>query len=293
MKNLVDLLSTTVILDGATGTELNCRGCDTALPLWSASALLEAPDLLREVHESYVAAGSQIITANTFRTHERNLAAGGIHGQAAQLTKQAVDIAREAAQGKALVAGSQAPLEDCYSPELVPNDATLVREHSKMAGHLLDAGVDMILIETQNTIREAQAAAIAAKDTGLPFLVSFVCDTNGTLLSAESLQHAVETILPLNPAAIMLNCSAAPNMTALIQKLSQHAENLPIGCYANIGLADPIQGWINTDAESPTRYAEYALAWLKAGATIIGGCCGTTPEHIQRLSRLIDAENDN
>src|SRR5262245_41106780 len=103
-----------ILLDGATGTELNRRGVDTSLPLWSAAALLRAPEVVRQIHADYVASGAQAITANTFRTHERNLRASGLADArrlASELTAQAVALARSAAGALAWVAGSQAPLE--------------------------------------------------------------------------------------------------------------------------------------------------------------------------------------
>src|SRR5262245_11384346 len=127
-----------ILLDGATGTELNRRGVSTDLPLWSARALLEAPPALSEVHADYARAGAEFVTADTFRTHRRSLARGGQGQRAAELTRLAVSLARAAAQRAAperaiFVAGSQAPLEDCYSPELVPPQAECEQEHAEMA----------------------------------------------------------------------------------------------------------------------------------------------------------------
>jgi homocysteine S-methyltransferase len=338
-----------ILLDGATGTELNRRGVDTSLPLWSAAALLHSPETVRQIHADYVAAGAEVITANTFRTHERNLRAGGIadaHRAAAELTAKAVALARRAADQSAWVAGSLAPLEDCYSPHLTPDDAALDREHRQMAESLAAAGVDLILVETHNSIREALAATRAAVATGLPVLVSFVCGADGRLLSGEALSAAAGAVLPLRPDAVLVNCAPARVMEALLRELrtacnagqssplapreeiilrseitrtrfitpsplggegrgeGRSAAKPPltqpipreergfatastlIGCYANIGEADPVQGWRNT-AEDAGVYTAFARSWLAAGARLIGGCCGTTPAHIARLSELI------
>lgn len=277
-----------VLLDGATGTELTRRGIDTSLPLWSAAALRDAPDVVRQIHQDYVAAGAEVITANTFRTHERSLAAGGLAGQAAQWTAVAVELARDAAQGRAYVAGSQAPLEDCYEPQRTPPKDALQAEHAAMAANLAAAGVDMILVETQPTIREAVAAARAAIATGLPVLVSLVCGSDGKLLSGETVADAVAAVRPLGPDAIMVNCCPAPQVLHLLRVLEAAAPDLPRGAYANIGELDPVQGWRNTGAEDAEQYANWAGEWLKAGAQLIGGCCGTTPEHIRLLRKLLD-----
>jgi S-methylmethionine-dependent homocysteine/selenocysteine methylase len=276
-----------LLLDGATGTELNRRGVDTGLPLWSAKALLDAPDVVREIHRDYVAAGAEVVTANTFRTYRRTLAHAGLGERAAELTALAVHLAGEAAGEKAWVVGSQPPLEDCYSPQLCPDEATLAAEHAEMAANLANAGVDAILAETHNTIREAVAATRAATATGVPVLVSFVCGNDGRLLSGESLCDAVRAVVPFQPAAIMVNCVPADAVVPLLQEMQRAAPGVPCGAYANVGRPDPVQGWVNTDAQDPDRYAEFAEQWLAAGATIIGGCCGTTPAHVQRMRELL------
>lgn len=206
------LLPHPILLDGATGTELQRRGVETRLPLWSASAIWEHPDILREIHADYVQAGAEVLTANTFRTHARSLDAASRGGEAAELTRAAVEIARQAAEGRAWVAGSQAPLEDCYEPSRVPADLELEREHAAMARHLADAGADLILVETQNTIREAVAATRAAVRTGLPVLASLICGQDGSLLSGESVTDAARVLLPLGPCALLLNCCPAPSV---------------------------------------------------------------------------------
>lgn len=276
-----------VLCDGATGTELNNRGVDTSLPLWSTVALLDAPHILEQVHRDYVAAGAEIITANTFRTHERNLKRGGLSGQSRKLTQQAVTIAREAANGQAWIAGSLAPLEDCYAPELVPDDEILQREHDTMAQTLADSGVDLILVETHNTIREAVAASQAVSETGLPFLISFVCGIGGSLLSGESLADARDAVRKFQPLALSVNCLPAATAVNTVRELVSLADGLPVGVYANIGRPDPNQGWINDDSEQPTVYRDHASGWLATGARLIGGCCGTTPGHIRQLASLI------
>ena len=171
-----------LILDGATGTELNRRGVDTGLPLWSANALMNDRDTftLQQIHEDYLRAGADIITTNTFRTHHRALVPSGNAQRALELTRRAVATARAAlttvpAETSRFVAGSISTLEDCYRPDLVPSDDALRAEHSERVHHLLECGVDLFLIETINTIREAVIIAKLATITGTPVVVSFVC----------------------------------------------------------------------------------------------------------------------
>ena len=148
-----------LLLDGATGTELERRGVATPLPLWSAPALFEAPEVLAAIHSDYAAAGVEVLTANTFRTQRRTLARGGWGDRAEQATQRAVEIARGAATRAAarpFVVGSAPPLEDCYRPDLVPDAESLAREHAEHAIHLAGAGVDAALVETMNTVRSEE-----------------------------------------------------------------------------------------------------------------------------------------
>jgi homocysteine S-methyltransferase len=231
-----------------------------------------------------------VITANTFRTHARTLAHAGMQKRAAELTKLAVSIARDAADDRVWVAGSQSPLEDCYTPGLVPDDAALDREHHLMAENLAEAGVDLILAETQNTVREAVATCRAAAATGVPSFVSLVCGTDSRLLSGETITSAVEAVRPFSPVALLLNCLPADSALKPLRGLQAAADGIPVGIYANVGRPNAAQGWVNTDAVDPQAYSRYAADWLSAGAKLIGGCCGTTPEHIRALKRLIRRE---
>lgn len=282
-----------ILLDGATGTELNRRGVDTGLPLWSARALIEAPGTLRQIHLDYLEAGADVLTTNTFRTHARSLAHAGLADQAKRLTHLAVEIAQQAigqlpapAQDSKLIAGSISPLEDCYSPHLVPTQQECLREHHEMAANLADAGVDFLLIETMNTIREAQAAAQAAQDTGLPFVISFVCTELGDLYSGENLIVAVRALEPYSPSIFSVNCISASHIHTAFSSLASSTD-LPLGVYANIGSIDESQGWENSDDITPLQYSTYADVWISHAPHLIGGCCGTSPKHIARLHKTL------
>lgn len=280
-----------LLLDGPTGTELQRRGVETNVPQWSAAALVTAPDVVRAIHRDYVEAGAEILTANTFRTHALNLAAVGWEDRAAELTALAVCLAREAAEGGTRpiwIAGSQAPIGDCYTPWETPSDEVLRREHQRMSEQLAAAGADLILVETHPTLREALAATRAALSTGLPVVTSFVCSREGRLLSGESLAEAAAQVARLPIAAVCVNCVVADAVQAALEVLAQASHGVPIGAYANVGYRDPERGWVNSASVDPVVYREQARGWLKAGARLIGSCCGTTPAHIRELRRLID-----
>jgi homocysteine S-methyltransferase len=276
-----------LLLDGATGTELNARGVGIDLPLWSAAALISHPEVISQIHTDYVESGAEIITANTFRTHARNLAAADLAPHAAELTTKAVRLARQAASEQVWVAGSQAPLEDCYSPQRVPDQSCLEREHLLMSTNLADAGVDLILVETQSTVRESVAALQAATSTGLPTFVSFVCGMNGHLLSGESIASAVRGVMPFEPDAVLVNCLPINAVPGALAELQSAAGEIPCGVYANIGYSDAVQGWVNV-AEDAAHYCEQARLWIDAGAKLVGGCCGTTPEHIRLIAESLN-----
>lgn len=281
--------ATPFILDGATGTELERRGVSCALPLWSAHALLEAPDTVRAIHADYARVGCGGVTANTFRTQRRVLEKAGLGELAGELTTLAVRLAREA-HPDGVVFGSAPPLEDCYHPERVPPDAALEAEHTEHARHLAQAGVDVILAETHNTVREARAAAAAARSSGRPFLVGFVCDGSGRLLSGEPLAVGIAAVKALGPAAVGVNCLPPRAVVPCLATLADCG--LPFFVSANLGApGEPGRrrdddhspgepGRRRSDDHSPGRFAEQAKRWLDAGASLVGGCCGTTPDHL-------------
>lgn len=276
-----------LLLDGATGTELTRRGIETFLPLWSASALRTNPEVVRQIHTEYLEAGADIITTNTFCTSPNRL--GGDADEARRLTRLAVQLAQEARQAvgrEAWIAGSVAPLEDCYFPNLVPPYEVCLRDHAVTVEALAEGGVDFCLLETMNTLHEAAAAARAAHEVGIPFIASFITNERGNLLSDEPLQAAIEALLPYGPAAFMINCIPTRHMSEALRRL-RSLTDLPIGGYGNMGTPDQVVGWAFEGEISPHDYCQHAAEWLKLGAKIIGSCCGSQPAHTAALRRLL------
>jgi homocysteine S-methyltransferase len=273
------------------GTELERRGVETGLPLWSAHSLLASPGTVRRIHDEYIAAGADVITSNTFRTTRRTFLRAGLPDRSAELTSLAVTLARESSAAfpgkRVLVAGSMAPLEDCYTPALVPGDEALREEHGEHAGRLAGAGADFLLLETMGTEREAAAAAEAAHGTGLEFVVSFLCRRDGSLYGGEPLGEAVRRVMGLSPAAISLNCVPPGSMGHLLAVLRSVLRGIPgggdvpVGLYANVGTPGGEHGGRFIRDVGPAAYAEFAGSWAREGVSLIGGCCGTTPEYIR------------
>ncbi|MCP5045222.1 MAG: homocysteine S-methyltransferase family protein [bacterium] len=274
-----------VLLDGATGTELERRGHPSQLPLWSTGALLHAPEAVETIHRHYVEAGAEIITANTFRTQSRVLAGSETtQGRALELSKTAVALARNAAAlqpEQVWVAGSAPPLEDCYLPERVPGPGALEKEHHEHASNLARAGVDLILVETMNCIAEACAAAKAAHETDLPFFSSFICDQTGRLLSSERLEDAIEAVEEYGPEIVLVNCLPPSAVAGCLPALV--ASGRAFGVYANLGAPYPNSPDRRVEDHDPSAYVKQAEQWIAAGARVVGGCCGTTPAHIRAL----------
>jgi S-methylmethionine-dependent homocysteine/selenocysteine methylase len=288
---------TPLVLDAAMGSDLDRRGLPTTLPLWSAIGLLERPDLVRQIHLENLLAGADIITTDTFRSTAHTLRKAGIDpARAAELDTLAVRLAVEArveaGRPEAWIAGSIAPLDDCYLPTFETPPEVARAEHRAQAANLAAAGVDLIMVETMPTVTEAEIVLRAAVETGRPATVGFVCAMPDRgepvrLLSGETLDDAVARVSSLAPAAIFVNCAAPPVITAALREL-RDLTTLPIGAYANVGHVDDGRGWSPDGGVTGERYAEYAAAWIALGARVVGGCCGTHPEHTAALRRLID-----
>jgi S-methylmethionine-dependent homocysteine/selenocysteine methylase len=289
-----------VLLDGAVGSELVRRGVR-----WRWHGLRTNADEVRALHEEYLAAGAEVIRTNTFqlnhrtylnvfrnRDHMRHIGAPSLETRATELLKRAVVLAQEArarAGREAAIAGVMAPLEHCFRPDLAPPADQARREHGEIAATLAAAGVDLLLLESMNTIGEACAAAEAARSTGLAVWASFVLGPEGDILSGESLADGVRALEARGVELVAVNCAPPDDVTTAVARV-RAATTGPIGAWAHIGKFDP-PSWkfefhpqfTQTEDWPPARYAERARAWRAAGAQLLGGCCGTTPHHIRAL----------
>ncbi len=277
-----------LLLDGGLGTELERRGVRGTLPLWSTHALLERPQLVRTIHGEYVEAGAGIVVAGTFRTNPRALRAAGLGGRGAELNRLAVDLAREAVGERVVLVGaSVAPVADCYDVERVPDEQTLSDEHAENMDWVAGAEPDLVWIETMGTLREAVAACRAARERGLPFVISLMPAERGTLLSGEPLAEVVAAVEEEKPMAIGMNCAPPLGISSLLPTLLR-LSSVPTVAYAHIGNREPTTGWSFSEANvEPEQYAEYAGRWCALGVRVIGGCCGTRPGHVRAVCERI------
>ncbi len=264
------------ILDGAIGTELISRGLRLDGPDWSARAVTEAPALLAEVHADYARAGATLHTANTFRTQPRVLGERWKDALGA-----AVRIARDAVPVGHTILGSVAPIEDCYRPDLSPGEAARP-EHREVAAALAAAGCDVILCETFADEREALAAAEEAAATGLPAWLSLTAGPFGDLLEPRDMKRIAAHAVDTGVARVLVNCVGASRAQPYAEAIAR--AGLPFGVYANAGDESEGLGWGATNRRAADAYADLAQGWVDAGATVVGGCCGTTPLHIEVLA---------
>jgi len=285
----------TVILDGAIGTEILRREVT-----WADHQLQKRPEVVRAIHADYLASGVDVLSTNTFQlsrrafrqhfkdeAHMRRIGAPDLHTRWADLLTAGVRLAAEARAAAGLddsvaIAGAMTTLEWCFRPDLAPSSQEAEAEYREIARVFKDAGADLLLIETVNSIAEAVAASTAARAVGIPFWIAFVPDESGKLFSGETLQSAAQALRPLGPDVLLVNCAPPDDCQAGLEQLRPHWSG-PIGIYPHIGRFDPPE-WLFTDEYPPPRYQDEARAWQKAGARVIGGCCGTTPEHIAALA---------
>lgn len=277
------------VLDGAGAGELLHRGVAAAGRLWGVGALLEAPGEVRRLHADYAAAGAEVLTALTFRVSPYALRRVGLEDRAAELAALATRLAREGAAEagrEVLVLASMTTLEDCYRPDLVPADEVLLKEHAATAAILAAARPDGLLLETFNSIPETLAAVDAAIATGLPVIVSFACREDGQLLSGEDAGLAAAAVSLPEVAAVGANCTALKDMLPALTAMAE-ATVLPLVAHANNAYFAEDAPHLRAEPTEPERYARCALAWLATGARLIGGCCGTTPEHVAAVARAL------
>jgi homocysteine S-methyltransferase len=286
-----------LLMDGGMGSEIEHRGCPTRLPLWSAEALFNHPEIVLQIHKDYIEAGAEIITTNTFRTTRRAFARRGIAEQAAAAAALACQLAQQAraeanVHHPVFIAGSIAPLEDCYAPELTPPQAEIEAEHAELVSQLKEGGVDCILLETMITARETLSGVRAACERGMPFAVSFCCNEQLSLLGGERLEEVIRDIEPFQPLFVGVNCVSIDRATTTLRHMREITA-LPLCVYAQgEGLVDNELGWKWKTAEEQLlqRYLQAASSWLASGVQVIGGCCGTTPAYIRALHQLLASQ---
>ena len=280
------------LLDGAMGTELRARGVnvrDYKSSLWSALACAEAPDTVIRLHSDYIDAGADIITVNNYAVTPPLLARENLVDQFESLTvasARCAVVARDASHRSVRIAGSLPPLNTTYDASLVGSFDDNVAQYALIVA-ALEPYVDLFVCETLSTSEEARAAASVAQESGRPFMVSWTVDRAGNALrGGDDFRTAIGALEGLTPDALLVNCASCNAVTNALRQL-RDLTNLPTGGYANPTLAEPEGGEPEREILhrlGPQEYAAIAKDWVADGATIIGGCCDTSPEYIAAIS---------
>ena len=238
---------------------------------------MSAPSAVSDLHQEYAEAGAHVLTANTFRTRPNDVGPAW-----SQLATHAVALAKtgRGTHRQCRVAGSIAPHRDCYRPDLATVDAGPV--HGAVAAVLAGAGVDLILVETFPHVPEALAALEGAVQTGVETWLSFTAGPCGTLLSPDEVHKGAEAAVKMGASAVLINCIPTGEVARFLPALTDLS--VPFGVYANAGSPEDGIGWTDP-TDGPRKYADIAEAWVDAGATIIGSCCGTGPRHTTELTK--------
>jgi homocysteine S-methyltransferase len=301
MTRFADIFANrSVLADGAMGTVLYSRGifinrCYDELNL-------SDPSLILSIHEDYLQAGAEILETNTFGGNRFRLTRHGlaekvseINAAGVRLARQAVDHLKDKQAADAWVAGSVGPigvrLEPLGKTGLDEARAAFAEQISALAG----AGADMLIIETMPALNEAREALVAAREMApeLPVLVMVTVDDESNCLDGSSPEQAAALLTEWGAGAIGVNCSTGPATVLTALEAMRKATNLPLAAMPNAGMPRAVEGR-NIYLCSPEYMASFARKAIAAGAQIVGGCCGTTPNHIRAMRsamRAIDAQS--
>jgi 5-methyltetrahydrofolate--homocysteine methyltransferase len=278
-----------VIGDGGLGTLLQASGlpAGTIPEAWNA----ERPDVVRAAHQAYLDAGSQIITTNTFGGNHYRLADAGLEDRLEELNRLGVELAREVVGERAWLGGSVGPTGQLLEPYGTLSLQRAEAVYARQIEILAEAGVDLILVETQHDIEEACAAIRMAKaHTDLPVSAGFAFDARGRTMMGLTPQDAARRVEEAGADIVGANCGEGPEAIARALEGMREATDLPLLAQSNAGVP-------KTDADGnavwdvmPEEMAEQAERFVALGARVIGGCCGSGPNHIRAIIRKLKGQ---
>jgi 5-methyltetrahydrofolate--homocysteine methyltransferase len=282
----------TILADGAMGTMLQAAGLEKghAPEEWN----LTQPETVLGVHRGYVNAGSEIILTNTFGGTGLRLAKHGLEEKVYELNRRAAELAREAGDtlpprsGQVLVAGSMGPTGEFFPPvgKLTADEAG--KAFSEQAKGLADGDVDLLVIETMADLQEVEAAIGGAREsTDLPLVCTMTFDTKLHTMMGVSPEKAAETLTGWGAVAIGANCGTGPEeVEKVMEQMKEALPDAVLWAKPNAGVPRLVEGTAVFDA-TPDLMADYALRFENLGVRIIGGCCGSTPDHIAAMARAL------
>ncbi len=277
-----------IVLDGATGTNLQKAGMPTGVcpEQW----ILEHPQVLVDLQAGYINAGTNIVYAPTFSGNRIKLEEYGLQDQLEYINTRLVELSKEAVAKtgyRAYIAGNLTMTGRQLYPIGNLQLEELIDVYKEQIRCLVKAGVDLLVVETMMSLAEARAALIAAKETcDLPVIISMTYNEDGRTLYGTDPRTAVIVLQSLGADAIGINCSTGPKeMICLVEQMKEYA-NVPILAKPNAGMPELVDGE-TVYAMTPEEFAGYGRQLVEAGAGIIGGCCGTTKEHITALAQTV------
>ena len=285
--SFLNLLAKQVVLaDGAMGSMLYNQGvfvnrCFDALNL-------ENPGLVQNIHEGYVAAGVDLIETNTFGANAFRLAKYGLVQDVDRINRTAVQIAREAAQGRVLVAGAIGPVGAALTGQGRLTDAQVIQMFQDQANALVSEGVDLLILETFSRSHEILLAISALADiTDLPLIAQMAADQGSETVYGERIDDAIRRVADQPSVAVVgLNCSTGPSGMLASLECIRPVTDKPISVQPNAGMPRRVEDR-TLYMSTPEYMAEYAKRFFEKGARVIGGCCGTTPDHIREIVRSV------
>ena len=282
-----------IILDGATGTELERRGVPMHGVAWSAAALHTHPEIVRQVHEDYIHAGADVIITNTFSASPHILEHAGMGDMVHELNTRAVTLARQAVEAASpdrtvYVAGSISTMRPANRPDLTPARATAKDSYREQAELLAAAGVDLIMLEMMGDLEQSSYAIEGAVSTGLPVWVGLSCslrsDGSEVVLAESSsvaVAEAVDSLLPAGGSLVSIMHTDVEHTAPALRRVRDHWQG-PMGAYPHSGwFAMP--NWQFEGVISPRAFLSEAQTWVRMGTQLVGGCCGIGPDHIRLL----------
>jgi S-methylmethionine-dependent homocysteine/selenocysteine methylase len=289
-----------LVLDGGTGSELRRRGVTLSDICWSAAANVEHADLLEAIHGDYIRAGADIVTANTFATTRFVLAGAGLEGRFQEINASALGTARRTAfrsSRDVAVAASLSCLPPGFDRHAYPDSDAEYAAYCELADRFADCRVDLVLLEMMQDTKHTVRACRAVRSAGLPFWIGISCrlgqksrDGGQDLVAFDdpdcAFDAVLEALLPFDPEGFSIMHSPLDAIVPALERLRVSWAGA-IGAYAEIPYADdPEQTTVHST--SPSDYARAAREWLDAGCVLVGGCCGTTPAHIEAVRREVD-----
>ncbi len=289
MSAFHDLLAKTpVICDGAVGTQLHAKSGRMDQCLDHLNVI--DPELVKAVHADYIDAGAQIIETNTFGANSIRLAAHDLSSSVKEINTAGVLLAKEAAGDKALVAGSIGPIGKLLAPFGPVSLDEARNAFAEQSAALAEAGADVIFVETMADIHEATAAVETAKSTGLPVVAMMSFAQEGRTMMGVDAVTAVRVFQDLGADVVGANCGTGfHDMLSVIGEMMTAADR-PVIAQPNAGFPQFVEGRL-VYRSSPSYMADCARKFAELGVAIIGGCCGTTPEHIRAIANALGDSN--